>query len=113
MKSFTGIVQKGSQRARLLGYPTINLELDDPSISGIFAATVQHNDEEFLAVAFADPSREVLEAHILDYDEDLYGKSATIDLLSKIRERASFESDEALKEAIARDVAAVREYFGL
>lgn len=111
MKSFSGVVIRGSQRAATLGYPTINLGLDNMSIDGIFAATVRVNGKEYLAAAFADPLRGLLEAYILDMHEDLYGAQVTIALHKKIRRNQHFENDETLKAAIASDVEAVRAYF--
>ncbi|HUP81639.1 MAG TPA: riboflavin kinase, partial [Pirellula sp.] len=61
--------------------------------------------------AFADPRRSLLEAHLLDVSGDFYGKTAQIDLYSKLRDNKLFESDELLKSAIASDVAGVRAYF--
>lgn len=112
MKTFTGTVQRGSRRASALGYPTINLSLGDQDISGVYAARVALPGGEVReAAAFADPSRKLLEAHIFGYDRDIYGQIARIQLHKKIRESESFTDDEVLKQAIARDVAAVREYF--
>ncbi len=111
MKSFSGTVVRGSQRAATLGYPTINLALDNMNIDGIFAATVVIDGRERIAAAFADPLRGLLEAYILDVTEDFYGREAKIVLHKKIRRNRHFENDEALRVAIASDVDAVRAYF--
>lgn len=111
MKSFSGTVIRGSQRAATLGYPTINLAVDNMNVDGIFAATVRINGQERPAAAFADPLRGLLEAYILDMHEDLYGAHATIVLHKKLRRNQHFENDEALKVAIDSDVEAVRAYF--
>lgn len=109
----TGIVQKGAQRGHELGYPTINIPFFNTNISGIYAARVYIKDEApYLAAAFADPKRGVLEAHLLDFEDDLYGMEATIELLEKIRDAARYESDAALKAAIGDDIAKVHRYFG-
>ncbi|OGG63468.1 hypothetical protein A3C21_02110 [Candidatus Kaiserbacteria bacterium RIFCSPHIGHO2_02_FULL_59_21] len=111
MKSFSGVVQKGTKRAASLGYPTVNIPLDDASVSGIYAARVAVGDARYLAAAFADPTRRVLEAHIIDASPDLYGKEITIELIENLRDSATFESDDTLRAAIADDVQKVREYF--
>jgi len=109
---FIGIVQKGRGRGRELGYPTINIPLTDSSITGIYAARVYVKDSApYIAAAFADSSRGVLEAHLLDFEDDLYGLEITIELHKKIREAADFESEKVLKEAIESDIAITREYF--
>ena len=109
MKSFTGVIQRGSKRATELGYPTINLTIRSGEVSGVFAARVWLADgPSYAAAAFSDAARGVLEAHMLDFDGDLYGEVATIELGEKIRETKKFDTDGELKAAIAADVAAVR-----
>ncbi|OGG50938.1 hypothetical protein A2763_02800 [Candidatus Kaiserbacteria bacterium RIFCSPHIGHO2_01_FULL_54_36] len=108
---FTGRVQKGTKRAVALGFPTINIPLDDADVSGIYAARVQAGEKVYEAAAYADQKRGVLEAHLLDFAKDLYGWKVTIKLLKKIREDKKFSDDAGLRIAIADDVAKVREYF--
>ena len=112
MDTYAGIVEAGSRRAAALGYPTINIPLTDASVAGIYAARVYVKDSApYIAAAFADSSRGVLEAHLLDFEDDLYGLEITIELHKKIREAADFESEKVLKEAIESDIAITREYF--
>lgn len=110
MKIYTGVVQKGTQRAAALGFPTVNIPLSDDA-SGIFAARVVVGDKAYDAAAFADQGRKILEAHILDANLALYGSKITIELHHKIRESAAFEGDDALRAAIEDDTRAAREYF--
>ncbi|OGG70670.1 hypothetical protein A3F27_01705 [Candidatus Kaiserbacteria bacterium RIFCSPHIGHO2_12_FULL_53_13] len=110
MDSYTGIVEQGSKRAAALGYPTINIPLED-DVSGIYIARVHVGSEIFPAAAFADSRRKILEAHIIDFSERLYGRKITIELLGKIRDTRDFNDDAKLREAIADDVAKVRRYF--
>ncbi len=111
MSIYSGIVEAGSKRAAALGYPTINILLNDESVSGVYVASVKVGEEEYEAAAFADQKRKVLEAHLLDFSKDLYGWNVKIELLKKIRENKKFADDESLREAIAGDVAAVQAYF--
>lgn len=107
---YKGIVQKGGEYGRRLGFPTANIPFD-ASVSGIFAAKVRFEGSEHRAAAYANPRNNVLEAHVLDFDGDLYGKEIEIELLEKIREDRMFmDNDEALK-TITVDVEAVRAYF--
>ena len=89
----------------------MNIGLTGGSVSGIYVARVVYDDKEYPATAFADQKRNVLEAHVLNKDLDLYGKKITIELLKKIRDTEMFQNDKALKAAIARDVDAARRYF--
>lgn len=113
MRSYTGIVAEGSKRAAALGFPTLNIALGDSSVSGIYAARVKAGGKEYTAAAFADQRRKILEAHLLDFSGNLYGKEVAITLCRKIRDNKIFADDEELREAIASDAKAVREYFNL
>ena len=53
----------------------------------------------------------LLEAHILDFDEDLYGKTIEIIFRQKLREELKFDGLEALKQQMSVDVQQVREVF--
>lgn len=113
MNVYRGVVQKGSGYAGRLGFPTINIPLADDSLSGIYAArvTIKEGDAPYMAAVFADPKREILEAHILDFNDDLVGLTITIELYEKVRETKYFDDEEELKAAIAHDVEATRAYF--
>src|SRR5262249_4954572 len=59
----------------------------------------------------ADPRRRVLEAHLLDFNDELYGMEIEITLFEKLRDAKEFDNDAALRTVIAADVQAVRAYF--
>jgi riboflavin kinase/FMN adenylyltransferase len=80
-------------------------------LSGIYAARVVIEGKQYPTAVFADEKRDVLEAHILDKNLDLYGKEITIELLQKLRDAKTFSNDEDLRAAIADDIEKVREYF--
>ena len=102
---------KGPQRGTALGFPTINIALNDTSVSGVYAARVSVGRSIYAAAAFADQKRNLLEAYLLDFSGNLYGKKVQIQLEKKIRDVQLFDSDAALRAAIASDVVAVREFF--
>lgn len=101
--NFTGIVAGGSAKAHALGYPTANISLTDTSVSGIFAATVRMDGIDYTAVAFADPVRSVLEAHLFGFSGNLYGKEIVISLVKKIRDTKQFADNESLMAAMKED----------
>jgi len=111
MQSFTGVVAEGSRRATILGYPTINIRLDGAPEDGIYASVVRVDEAAHHAAAFVDSTRQLLEAHILDFSGVLYGREVSIELVHKIRETQYFDNDDALRDAIREDIAKVREYF--
>ena len=110
---FKGTVTGGSRQAALLGYPTANILLADTDVSGIYVARVVSEGQEYPAVAYADQSRHILEAHLFRFSGDLYGKEITVTLLLKLRDPERFDTEEALKEAVENDVAAARAHFKL
>ena len=109
---YRGVVQKGKGRGKALGFPTANIALDDETVSGIYAARVVLDGRECHAAVYADRRRRMLEAHLLNFDGgELYGKEIEVELMKKIREDERFDSDEKLRDAIARDIQSVRNYF--
>ena len=109
-----GIVEKGDGRGRALGYPTANIPLPRANgPSGVWAArvTVKDGEASYMAAVFIDDAREVLESHILDFDDELYGVEIIVLLEKKLRESAQYAHDAELKAAIANDIKQVRAHF--
>jgi riboflavin kinase/FMN adenylyltransferase len=118
----TGIVVRGAQRGRTLGWPTINLAPDNDLIptDGVYVGRVRLGGAgEWLPSVvnigkrptFEDEMERVIVGHILDFDADLYGTRVEFGLLERLRLERAFDGIEALKEQIAVDALAAREYF--
>lgn len=115
-----GRVVHGDQRGRCLGFPTANIGLHRrvSPLSGVYAVTVEGVAERpWPGVAnvgvrptVGGESRYLLEVHLFDFAEDIYGRHAQVEPRLKLRDERRFGSLEALKEQIARDAAAAREY---
>ena len=112
-----GVVQGGDRRGRELGYPTANLTLGDYQRPryGIYAVRVTLEDgTEHPGVASLgvrptfSPPTELLEAHLLDFDGDLYGQKIEIALHAFIRDEKKFDDVGALVTHMRRDEAAAR-----
>jgi riboflavin kinase/FMN adenylyltransferase len=110
MQTIRGTVVEGKQEGKALGFPTANIPLTGTTLSGIYAGRVQVDESVYGAALYADPVRGVLEAHLLDFAGDLYGKSIAVEVLAKIRDSSAFENVEVLKAAIAHDIEMIREY---
>lgn len=108
---YFGTVQKGKQRGRTMGFPTANIPSNVAPSFGAYAGTVTLDSAVLPAAVYSDPDRKILEAHILDFDEDIYGKEITITLLTKVAERQPFVSKEAMMKTIGEAVQKVRDYF--
>ena len=117
-----GVVQRGEQRGRHLGYPTANLSLSDyqrPKY-GIYAVRVTLDDgSEYPGVASLgvrptfEPPRELLEAHLFGFDGDLYGRKIEVALHAFIREEKKFEDVETLVDHMKDDEAKARHLLAL
>jgi riboflavin kinase/FMN adenylyltransferase len=117
-----GVVQRGDSRGRELGYPTANMVLGDyqrPKY-GIYAVRVTLDDgTEHPGVASLgvrptfDPPEELLEAHLLNFDRDLYGRRIEVALHAFIREERKFDAIDALVAAMRADEAAARRLLAL
>lgn len=117
----SGRVVHGDKIGRKLGWPTANIQLKRKrvALTGVFAATVSGIDKRHLPGAASlgvRPTlglglRPVLEVHLFDFDQEIYGAHVTVHLLHKFRDEMKFDSFEALTAQIARDVAVTQNYF--
>lgn len=111
-----GTVVHGEARGRTFGYPTANLEKISTLLPahGIYACRAWVGAETFPAAVHIGPNvtfhenHSKVEAHLLDFTGDLYGKTLTLQWLSKLREIVSFPSAEALAAQIQKDIQDVR-----
>ncbi|MFO7737053.1 MAG: bifunctional riboflavin kinase/FAD synthetase [Desulfatiglandaceae bacterium] len=116
----SGTVVRGKSRGgKLLGFPTANLELIDELTpkSGVYAVTVLMNGKTYKGVTnigfnptFGNGVLSV-ETHILDFSEDVLGKSIKINFIQRLREEKKYASIHELAEQIALDIAQARKIF--
>lgn len=114
-----GPVVRGDQRGRTIGYPTANVDyLEDKLIppNGIYACWAEVSDERFKAAVniginptFTPDKKSVnVEAHLLDFNREIYGEVLALEFVSRLRDELKFDSVASLVEQIGRDVAVVR-----
>lgn len=117
-----GRVIRGEGIGRELGFPTANLHTSHPklALSGVFAATVSGEGLADQPAAVSVGRRpavggegERIEAHLLDFGEDLYGQRLELTFRWRLRPEEDFPDWNALRRQIAEDVARIREHFGL
>ncbi len=115
----TGIIVRGAQRGRTLGFPTINLACEQELLpkNGVYVGEAELNDEVWRAVINVGrrPTVEIdgprwVEAHLLDFDEDVYGVGARVRVCHRLRDEVRFDSLEELQRQIQIDVEHAREY---
>ena len=113
--SIWGVVEKGRGAGTTIGYSTANLrtehELFPPR--GVYAVEVRvSQDALYQGVAnvgirptfFPESKNEIIEVHLLDFHKELIGHKLEVFFRDKLRDEAKFESAEALKDQIAKDI---------
>ncbi len=108
-----GLVVEGDRRGKTLGFPTANLELPPDQLvppKGIYAGAA-HGHRAAISIG-VNPhyGGTVLrvEAHLIDFDGDLYGQRLSVELWERLRDERAFAGEAELIDAIAADVAAAR-----
>jgi riboflavin kinase/FMN adenylyltransferase len=113
-----GKVVRGARRGHRLGFPTANLEIDQSLLlpaNGVYVVRACWNRVNHSGVAnigqrptFDQESERTLEAHILDFSGDLYGKELRVEFIERLRPEVRFESGEALIAQMRADVDRTR-----
>jgi riboflavin kinase / FMN adenylyltransferase len=119
--SLSGMVQKGDQLGRRIGFPTANIDATGLVLppNGVYAVHVHVSGKSHRAVLNigvrptidnAAPQKRV-EAHLLDFEGDLYGQELEVNFVARLRDEKKFASLDALKDQIVADVATARVLF--
>lgn len=114
-----GEVIHGKKLARVLGFPTINIEIANRIYpkNGVYGARVRIEGENFYRYGVANigvnptlkPGEKSVEVNIFDFDQTVYGKIVEVELMKYIRPEEKFDSVEELIKNIGNDVKTWRE----
>jgi riboflavin kinase/FMN adenylyltransferase len=116
-----GTVVEGARRGRTIGVPTANLACADQLIpgDGVYASRCMIGQDVYAAAlsigtlpTFNGKSRQV-EAHLIGFDGDLYGRNIALDLIAWLRDQRKFSGIDALRERIQRDLRIVQDVAGV
>ncbi|HEV2758056.1 MAG TPA: bifunctional riboflavin kinase/FAD synthetase [Acidimicrobiales bacterium] len=115
-----GVVVMGDQRGRELGYPTANVAVPEEILlpsPGIYAGWYDGDQAAAISVGrrptFHDGGAPVvLEAYLLDFSGDLYGRQARVSFVSRLRDEERYDSIDDLLRQMALDVEATRTALG-
>lgn len=114
----SGIVRRGQQLGRQLGYPTANLHAESHPLAGIYAATTILPDRRFIPSAvsigyrpFKPIEHGLLESFLIDFNENLYGKRLHVVFHKKIREQQTFNETDALIHQMNHDLEVIKKFF--
>ena len=113
-----GIIVKGKQRGRSIGYPTANILIDNKwkllPTDGSYAVWAEVDGQKYKAmmnIGFNPtfpPEKRTVEVHILDFNEDIYGKEMRVSVVRKLRNEKKFDSVGELKKTLEIDENKVR-----
>jgi riboflavin kinase / FMN adenylyltransferase len=113
-----GVVERGAGRGKGLGVPTANLRVPDRMILpklGVYAGWLRVKGERLPMVCnvgvnptFGDRTTPIVEAHVLDFDADLYGQVVEIEFTHRLRDEMRFEDVDALIVQMQRDIEQAR-----
>jgi riboflavin kinase/FMN adenylyltransferase len=112
-----GTVEHGRDRGgRLLGIPTANISLHDELSpkAGVYAIIVEYEGTRYPGVANIgysptfDDQIFTVEAHILDFDKDIYGEKLRVNFVQRLRDEIKFSGIDQLVEQIRKDIADAR-----
>lgn len=102
--SIFGEVVHGKKLGRTIGYPTANLELDEPlkliPAVGVYLSQVTVGNRLFYGMTNVGAT---LETHIFDFDEDIYGQTIKVSFMKRVRDENSFESLAELQAQLRDD----------
>jgi riboflavin kinase / FMN adenylyltransferase len=111
--SLSGVVVKGKQLGRTIGFPTANIQVREvakliPS-DGVYAVKVYYNEVEYGGMLnignrpTVDGTYQTVEVNIFDFDQEIYGENLKVEFLQKIRNEQKFNGLDELKAQIAKD----------
>jgi len=118
-----GTVEHGSSRGRDLGFPTANLAVDEHMILpklGVYAGWMRWRGDRYPAVVnvgvnptFGDRDSPIVEAFIVDFDQDLYGETVEIEFTHRLRDELRFTKVDDLVTQMHADVENARGLLGI
>ncbi len=111
--SLSGCVVDGAKQGRLIDFPTANIELDEdykllPS-DGVYAVRVSVRGviyDGMLNIGFkptVSGASRTIEAHLFNFDQDIYGANVSVDFIKSLRKEIRFETIEDLKDQLYKD----------
>ena len=116
----SGVVVKGKQLGRTIGFPTANIIYPNELIRiplGVYATKVIFDGKVYFGITnfgkcptVCDCNMACVETNILNFDEDIYGKNLRIEFLHHIRPEKKFSSVGELKSQIRQDLAVAASY---
>lgn len=117
MYKFWGKVRRHNQRGKKLGFPTANVNLNKIIPEGIYISKAKVNNLVYPALTFIGTVKTFgetkfhSETYILDFNQNIYGKWISVELVKKIRDNKKFSSRKRLIKQMKKDEQAAIKYF--
>jgi len=99
-----GIIIRGKGKGRKFGFPTANIALKKEIPSGVYEGSIHIKGKKYQAAIFVGKDKKNLEAHLIRFFGDLYGKEIDVEIGKKIRKVMDFKNEEELIEQIKKDL---------
>jgi riboflavin kinase/FMN adenylyltransferase len=119
-----GRIVHGQKRGRIIGFPTANIFLHRRAvpICGVYVVKAMllprtANSQILQGVAnignrpTVDGTRSLLEVHLFDFNQDIYGQHIYVEFVKKLRDEKRFDSFELLQQQIKQDAEQAKQYF--
>ena len=113
-----GKIVEGQKKARKINFPTANMEPDNHILpkKGVYCVEVVYSGKKYFGISnfgvrpTVDGSKLLLETHIFNFDEEIYGKELTVRFLTFIRSEQKFGNFDLLTEQIKKDIETAKDY---
>ena len=115
--SINGKVVADRQVGKKIGFPTANISCDSEKFmlkNGVYFGKVEIDGKDYSTIInygsrpTYNLKNKLIEAHIIDFDGDLYGKYITVEFVSFMREILKFDSEKQLKEQLEKDLLKIK-----
>jgi riboflavin kinase/FMN adenylyltransferase len=105
-----GIVKKGKQLGRILGYPTMNIRNEKVIYppSGVYITRTIINNNEYNSLTYV--SDDIIESYLLNYYRFSYNFKIKVEFFKKVRDNKKFESNEELIKQIKSDMHSLEKF---
>lgn len=116
---FWGKVRTHNKRGKSLGFPTANINLTKKIPEGIYISKTKIQNRQYPSLTFIGKAKTFneekfhAETYILDFNQNIYGKWISVELLKKIRGNIKFNSADELIARMKKDEDEARKYFKL
>jgi riboflavin kinase/FMN adenylyltransferase len=111
--SISGLIVKGQQLGRTIGFPTANINISDPEKlipqDGVYAVLVKYKETIYKGMLnignrpTIDGKHKTVEVNIFDFDKEIYGESLEVKFIDYLRSEVKFSGIDALKEQLKKD----------